>query len=309
LHKLFAPTQIIFAVIGNSIALKIDESKEVITIIETPIERNRNIKIEEISLLKKSSYPILVWEHQIPAEVLAEMKIVKAVPSSLEVPDKTSKVNNDFLAEEMIQITLIPPYGTNKELAEQTTNTFSFNVLWGRNGGLRGFEIGGFVNTITNNMRGFQLAGVGNRVEGDAQGGQLATIFNYNKGFTKGVQASLFNIANAANIIQLAGIANFIQADFEGVQAALVSNYTKEQADMQFSLGINKASEVKTLQVGLINIADKVVGRQIGLVNLAKKAEKTPFGLLNIIKDGYNRIEVGGNDALYASEPVESIQV
>jgi len=38
LHKLFAPTQIIFAVIGNSIALKIDESKEVITIIETPIK-------------------------------------------------------------------------------------------------------------------------------------------------------------------------------------------------------------------------------------------------------------------------------
>ncbi|MFK7978635.1 MAG: hypothetical protein AB8G86_01520 [Saprospiraceae bacterium] len=302
LHKLFAPTQIIYAVIGNSIALKIDESKEVITIIETPIERNRNIQIEEISFLKKSSYPILVWEHRIPAEILAEMKIVKTA-ATLEVPEKKE---DGFLAEQMVQVTLIPPYGTNKELAKQTTNTFSFNVLWGKNGGLSGLEIGGFVNTITNNMRGFQLAGVGNHVKGDAQGGQLATIFNYNKGFTKGVQASLFNIANTANIIQLAGIANFIQADFEGVQAALVSNYAKEKADMQFSLGINKASEVKTLQVGLVNIADKVVGRQIGLVNLAKKAEQTPFGLLNIIKDGYNRIEVGGNDALYASVGIKT---
>ena len=253
-------------------------------------------------MLKKTSYPILIWEHQIPAEILAEMKIVKTA-TKLAVPEKKE---DGFLAEQMIQVTLIPPYGTNKELAEQTTNTFSFNVLWGRNGGLNGIEIGGFVNTIANNMRGFQLAGVGNHVKGDAQGGQVAAIFNYNNGFTKGVQASLFNIANAANIIQLAGIANFIQADFEGVQAALVSNYAKEKADMQFSLGINKASDVKTLQIGLINIADKVEGRQIGLVNLAKKAEKTPFGLLNIIKDGYNRIEVGGNDALYASVGIKT---
>jgi len=306
LHKLFAPTQIIYAVIGNSIALKIDASKEVIPIIEKPIERKRNIESEELSFLKRLSYPILVWEHQIPAEVLAEMKIVKAVPSSLEVPDKTSKVNNDFLAEEMIQVTLIPPYGTNKELAEQTTNTFSFNVLWGRNGGLNGVEVGGFVNTITHNVRGFQFAGIGNHVEGDMQGGQLATIFNYNKGFTKGVQASLFNIANTANIIQIAGIANFIQSDFEGVQAALVSNYAKEKADMQFSLGINKASEVKTLQVGLMNIADNVAGRQIGLVNIAKKTEQTPFGFLNIIEHGYNKIEVGVNDALYASVGIKT---
>ncbi len=302
LHKLFAPTQIIYAVIGNSIALKIDESKEVIPIIETSIERNRNIEMEELAFLKRLSYPILVWEHQIPTEVLAEMKVVKAVPK-LEVSDKRE---DGFLAEQMVQVTLIPPYGTNKELAEQTTNTFSFNILWGRNGGLNGFEVGGFVNTITNNMRGFQLAGIGNKVAGDMQGGQLATIFNYNKGFTKGVQASLFNIANTANIIQIAGIANFIQSDFEGVQAALVSNYAKEKADMQFSLGINKASEVKRLQVGLINIAKEVKGRQIGLVNIAEKADKTPFGFLTILKNGYNRIEVGANDALYASVGIKT---
>lgn len=301
LHKLFAPTQIIYAVIGNSIALKIDESKVVVPIIETPIERNRNIEMEELSFLTRKSYPILVWEHPIPKEVLTEMKVVKQVPesSTLEVPNKVS--NDGFLAEEMVQVTLIPPYGTNRELAEQTSNTFSFNILWGKNGGLNGFELGGFVNTITNNMRGFQFAGIGNQVEGNANGGQLAAIFNYNKGYTRGVQASLFNIANTANIIQIAGIANFIQADFDGVQAALLSNYAKDKADMQFSLGINKASEVETFQIGLVNIADKVVGRQIGLVNVTQQTDKTPFGLLNVIKNGYNKIEVGANDALYAS--------
>ena len=304
LHKLFAPTQIIYAVIGNSIALKIDESKEVITIIEPSTERNRNIESTEVSFLKRRSYPILVWEHQIPAEVLAEMKVVKTVPkSNVVIPNKTQE---GFLEEEMVQVTLIPPYGTNRELAEKTTNTFSFNILWGRNGGLNGIEVGGFVNTITNNMGGFQFAGIGNYVEGDTQGGQLSTVFNYNKGFTKGVQASLFNIANTASVIQIAGIANFIQADFEGVQAALVSNYSKGKADMQFSLGINKASEVKTLQVGLINIADEVAGRQIGLVNISNKSQKTSFGFLNIIKNGYNRIEVGANDALYASVGIKT---
>ena len=313
LDKLFAPTQIVYAVIGNSIALKIDASKEVIPIIETPIDRKQEIESEETPFLKKSSFPILVWEHQIPAEVLEKMKNPPPPLTSLEVPDR----GEGFLEKQMIQVTLIPPISTNEELAEKTTNTFSFNILWGRNGGLDGIEVGGFVNTITNNMQGFQLAGVGNQVEGDMQGGQLSTIFNYNQGFTKGVQASLFNIANTANVVQLAGIANIIQGDFDGLQAALVGNYTKKQANgvqasglfnysekkanMQFSLGLNKAMEIKNLQIGLVNIAKKVNGRQIGLVNISETAEKIPFGLFNYVKNGYNKIEVGGNEVIYGT--------
>lgn len=313
LDRLFEPTQIVYAVIGNSVALKIDESKEVITVIETSIDRNKNIETEEVAYLKRYSYPILVWEHQIPAEVLAEMKATKSV-SEIDFPDEQEE---NFLTEQMIQVTLVPPVSTNEELAEKTTNTFSFNVLWGRNGGLDGIEVGGFVNSIVHNMEGFQLAGVGNIVDGDAQGGQLATIFNYNKGFTKGVQASLFNIANTANVIQVAGIANIIQEDFKGLQAALVGNYARTKADgfqlsglfnytkgyanTQISLGLNKASEVKNLQIGLVNLTGYSKGRQIGIVNIAEQSNKTPFGLINIIKDGYNKIEVSGGDALYAN--------
>lgn len=313
LNKLFAPTQIVYAIIGNSIALKIDASKEVIPIIEKPIERKQKIESEEIPLLKKSSFPVLVWEHQIPEEVLEKMKNPPPVPTVSEVPDSRA----GFMEKQMIQVTLVPPISTNEELAEKTTNTFSFNILWGRNGGLNGIEIGGFVNTITNNMQGFQLAGVGNQIGGDMQGGQLATIFNYNQGFTKGVQASLFNIANRANVIQLAGIANIIQGDFDGLQAAIVGNYTKNQANgiqsagllnysegkanMQFSLGLNKAAEVNNLQVGLINVAKKVNGRQLGLVNISETAEHTPFGLFNYVKNGYNKIEVGGNEVTYGT--------
>ncbi len=313
LDKLFAPTQIVYTIIGNSVALKIDASKEVIPIIEKPIERKQKIESEETPLLKKLSFPLLVWEHQIPVEVLEKMKNPPPVPTISEVPDR----GEGFMEKQMIQVTLVPPIRTNEELAEKTTNTFSFNILWGRNGGLDGIEIGGFVNTIINNMQGFQLAGVGNQVEGDMQGGQLATIFNHNRGFTKGVQASLFNIANTGNVIQLAGIANIIQKDFDGLQAAIVGNYTKRQANgiqsaglfnysegkanMQFSLGLNKAAEVNNLQVGLVNIANKVNGRQVGLVNISETAEKTPFGLFNYVKDGYNKIEVGGNEILYGT--------
>ena len=314
LNKLFTPTQIIYAVIGNSIALRIDESKEVITIIEKPIERNQNIETEAVPFLKRKSYPILVWEHQIPATVLAEMKATKSV-SELDVPEKIEETG--FLTKEMIQVTLIPPFGTNEAQAEKTSNTFSFNVLWGRNGGLDGIEVGGFVNSIVHNMRGFQLAGVGNIVDGDAQGGQLATIFNYNQGFTKGVQASLFNIANTANIIQIAGIANIIQEDFEGLQGALIGNYARTKADgiqaaglfnvtkgaakMQFSLGLNKANTIEKFQIGLINIANYSKGKQIGLVNFSEESDQTPIGLLNITKNGYNKIEVGLNEILYAN--------
>lgn len=312
LDKLFAPTKIIYAQIGNNLVLRIDKSKEVIQIIEKPIERKRNIKTEELSLLRRYSFPILVWEHQIPYEALEQLKTVAPAPP--EIPDEIE----GFLDKEFIQVTLVPPISTNKETALTTTNTFSFNILWGRNGGLNGFEVGGFVNTIIHNMQGFQLAGVGNIVEGDAQGGQLSTILNYNKGFTKGVQVSGgLNIANAANVIQLAGLANIIQEDFTGLQAAIIGNYTRKKANgiqaagvfnyskgyanNQFTLGVNKANEMAGLQIGLVNIADYAKGKQIGLINISNKTDKTPIGFLSITKNGYNKIELSGGEALYAN--------
>lgn len=316
LDQLFAPTKIIYAVIGNSIALKIDPSKEVIPIIEPAVERSQNIEATTISFLKKTSFPILVWEHPIPAEELERMKNIPTVSAELSILDAAEE-KAALLDKEMVQVTLVPPVSTNAELAGKTTNTFSFNVLWGRNGGVDGFEIGGFVNSVANNMKGLQLAGVGNIVDGDTQGGQVAGIFNYNKGFSKGVQASLFNIANTANIIQLAGIANIIEEDFKGLQAAIFGNYARTKADgfqisglfnytrgianTQISLGLNKANEVNDLQIGLVNIANYAGGRQIGLVNIANQSDRVPIGFFNFIKNGYNKVEVSAGEALFAN--------
>ncbi|MEM6317048.1 MAG: STN domain-containing protein [Bacteroidota bacterium] len=314
LEKLFAPTQIVYAVIGNSIALKIDESKIVVPTIIQPNERSQNIEATSLSYLKKSSYTILVWEHPIPTEVLAKMRAMRSAPFMETSEEIVPELANN---RQLAQVTVVPSMGTNADLAEEMTNTFSLNVLWGKNGGLNGFELGGLVNNIVNNMRGFQLAGVANQVSGDAQGGQLAFVFNHNQGFTSGMQASLFNIANVANVIQLAGIANIVEQDFEGLQMAIGGNYARTKAagiqiagffnatkgsnHIQLALGLNKATTNTTLQVGLVNMATYGEGQQIGLINIAKETTGTPIGLLNFVKNGYNKVEVGASDLLYAN--------
>lgn len=310
LDKLLASTKIVYAVIGNSVALRIDESKEVITEIKThPTNRKQEIKTDEIPFLRPVRRPTLVWEHPIPGEVLDRMKTM----NTRELI-QTSEVADEFLDKGTVQVTLFPAASTNKERAENTVNTFSFNILWGRNGGLNGIEIGGFLNAIMKDMQGFQLAGVGNIVEGDAQGIQLASSFNYSRGFMRGFQLSMVNMANTANVIQLAGLANFANEEFDGLQFALGGNYvgkeakglqlagllniSEESAKTQIALGLNKTGNIKEYQIGLINIAQQAEGRQIGLVNIANHAEKTPIGLLNFIKNGYKKIELGVDENL-----------
>jgi hypothetical protein len=314
LDELFAPTQIVYAVFGNSIALKIDESKEVVPIIEKPTGRKHNIKSEQLSLLKREAYPILVWEHLLTEEELTALKARNKVWESTLLEEKEEAL---FMKKEFAQVTLVPPFSTNREQADKISNTFSFNIFYGRNGGLDGMEIGGGVNNIVNDMSGFQLAGVGNMVEGDMQGGQVAAFFNYNKGFSRGVQASLFNVASTANLIQLAGFANVVQEDFKGIQFALGGNYVRTRAEgpqiaglfnhsdgsakTQVAVGMNKTDDLQNLQIGLINIANTSKGKQIGLINIANQTEKTPIGLFSFVKGGYNKIELSASEALYAN--------
>ena len=108
LEKLFAPTQIIYAVIGNSIALRVDESKEVLTIIEKPIDRNQNIETEEVAFLKKYSYPILVWEHPISTTILDKMKKTTSYPYNDQLTTNKESTEADFSTEQMVQVTLLP---------------------------------------------------------------------------------------------------------------------------------------------------------------------------------------------------------
>ena len=322
LNKLFAPTKIIYALIGNVIVLRIDESKQVSTDIETIEEDLSSTKsvpaplqkreIWNTPLLRKESYALLFYYHSIPLPTLDSLRQL-AFSATLNL----STFYKDAPYREMIQVSLLPTISTN-EIPDSITNTFSVNILSGINGGVEGFEIGGFGNNLKNNMKGLQLAGVWNRVEGNVNGTQLAGALNYNTGYTRGIQVALgINLTNEAKAIQLAGIANIVKQDFSGVQIALVANYvhihsnaiqiagfynkTRGTAYQQFSLGFNKANTVQSKQIGLINTAAYVKGRQIGLFNFSEEIESTPIGLLSYSKKGFNRIEISAGESLFAN--------
>ena len=281
LNKLFEPTKIVYAVIGSNIVLKIDESKEVIPLIKISTQRRHQIELEDLAFLKKYDYSLLVWEHQIPVAILKKMKYMPPPPERVE-PAAAEKVEEI----EKMQITLMPPYSTNGKNADKMVNALSFNILWGRNGGLNGIEIGG-VNTILGDLTGLQLALIGNQVKGKAQGIQLAGLGNLTEEDFKGIQAAL--------------IGNFAQKRADGLQAALLFNYAKGYTKKQFSLGVNMASQVDNNQIGMVNAANYVKGKQIGLFNFADKIDGTPIGLLSIAKNGYNKIELGIGDALFVN--------
>ena len=303
LNELFAPTQIIYAVIGNGIALRIDESKEVITKIEKPNERQQDIKTEEIPMLKRYSYPILVYRRPIPPEELERLKKMNTVRREKEEMSEQPNAEGVFLEQQPWQVTLLPPMSTNEPKAEETVNTFSFNILWGKNGGVDGLEFGGLVNIVVHNMHGVQVAGIANQVNGDMDGIQLANFFNTNEGMTKGLQiAGLANIAKGeVSGVQIATVGNYALENVDGPQIGGVFNYTKKMADWQISPGFNKAEKVNELQIGFINVADSVRGRQIGIVNFSRHSEKSPIGFVNINPDGYNKVELSVSDALYAN--------
>ena len=324
LNQLFATTKIVYALIGNSIVLKVDESKKVIPIIKSSSERENAIEksvppplpirdTRITQLLREESLPLLKKYRPIPQVVLDSLKNLPILPK-IFIPS----IYEDSPYREMAQITLVPSISTNVLSSDSITNTFSLNILCGINGGVEGLEVAGFGNILRNNMKGLQVAGIWNRVDGNVSGTQFASAVNHNIGYTRGLQFTLgVNITNEAKAIQLAGLVNIVKEAFAGLQLALIGNfvrtrsnglqiggiynYSRGYAYQQFSLGYNKAREVEKIQVGFINSANYVKGKQIGLLNLSDEIEGTPIGLLNIVKKGYNRIEVGGGESLFAN--------
>ncbi len=220
------------------------------------------------------------------------------------------------------QIGFCYPICSNGIESPNYSSNFSFNVLYGYNGGLRGIEVGGLVNTQVGNVDGIQIAGIANintkKTNGmnfagianihkdssntvsfagisnvfgkSAAGVQSAGISNLVNGSFSGIQtAGICNIANGAvNGVQLAGISNVVNGDFEGVQAAGISNT------------IN--GNLQGAQLGLINTAKRVKGFQLGLINVAESFESgVPLGLFSFVKDGYHVIEISGGEAIYAN--------
>lgn len=318
LDSLFAPTKVVYAVIGQSIVLRIDRAKQINTSsksIEAPpplpgpkIEQ-RNYTITPF--LKKESYSLLRKYRVIDPTILAALK---KLSNNQEIERSTQYTASPY--RELFQVTFIPAIRSNL-YSDSVTNTFSLNVFWGVNGGVEGIELGGFGNTLRQDMKGLQIAGLWNRVGGDMSGTQFGSIFNHNIGYTRGQQFTLgANITQETKAIQLAGLMNIVLESFSGLQLALLGNYVRTRsnglqmallfnrtdgpANQQYAL-FNKATEIQKTQVGLLNMAPYVKGRQIGLINYAIQTKQTPIGLFSFVKDGFNRIEVGGGESLFAN--------
>jgi hypothetical protein len=228
------------------------------------------------------------------------------------------------------QVTFITPLGTNGTEAPRIINNFSLNILAGVNGGVDGFELGGFLNIATDYVEGFQVAGFGNITGGRTEAGQLAGFMNINGGEVKGLQGSGFiNIAGGkAEAVQIGGFTN-ISGALEGVQASGFGNIAKETNGLQVAGFGNIAEQTEGVQIsgfmnvagdmtgvqvagflnrtgnmdgvqggGFINIAEKIKGVQIaGFINVCDTIDGIPIAPLSIVrKGGYRRFEFWGNE-------------
>ncbi|MEM6967056.1 MAG: STN domain-containing protein [Bacteroidota bacterium] len=349
LEDLLEETDITYAGIGNQVVLKVDQEKRALLSQRRALEAERRrqklletpkpepIKREDVTVplqigrLTKRTEEIHPPVYEIELETVYDPDFYANAAQELE------EEGFDFFSqapggERVAQVSLFGRVGTNGEYNANTTNKLSANIFWGKNGGVNGTEVGGFVNAVVNDVKGIQVAGFGNVVGGDVHGTQASGLFNVNRGTTNGAQASglinvsgkthgvqasgLMNVSSRGSTgIQASGVGNFAGYDSKaGIQASGVFNVNRGNNNIQVAGLFNHGRKKNNIQVaglfnvargttniqaaGLMNIAHRVMGAQIGLINIADTAGAT-IGLINIVKKGYNRFEISGAEVLY----------
>lgn len=332
LDDMFEETPIAYVGVGEQVVLKVDKQKKAqLTKLETlpgkvrqtsPIYPERSAANEEppprirpslereVPVIERTQLSQLSGSSR-PNSIQSEGFEPVMAPETMEETDESGK--------RLAQISLLPFLSTNARRSKDMTNNVSVNVLWGKNGGVEGFEVGGFVNNITYDVKGVQVAGLGNVVGRDVVGTQAGGLFNVAKGEVIGVQAGgLFNVTGSGHAVQASGLFNVSRGDFAGVQAAFLFNKSKGAADglqvsglfntsrgktkSQISSLFNVAGDLQWGQIALFfNRGKRVEGFQFGLINVSDTISGIPIGLLNIVKKGYNRVEIAGAETIYTN--------
>jgi len=133
--------------------------------------------------------------------------------------------------------------------ADWTVTGLSFNVIYGEQSEVFGFDVGIF-NNVTTRLTGLQ-AGLVNVVDGEARGFQFGLINRVDKRL------------NGAQI----GIGNNVAEIAYGAQLGIV----------------NQAGSVTGVQLGAVNFTDTLRGVQIGVLNVNRAGKPLPFlPLMNI---------------------------
>ena len=202
-----------------------------------------------------------------------------------------------------ISVSFFPPLSTNGLDARSTSSSFSFNIIGGLLGELRGgVELGSVFNIEQGDAQGYQAAGAFNYVGRDVRGLQMtggASIVGndlYFAQFAGGanlVARSVFGaqFAGGANIAgsdlaggQFTGGANIVGRNASGAQCAGGANIVAgEMIGLQLAGGMNLvAGNGRGAQIGSVNIADALAGTQVGTTNIAGHMAGSQLGVVNI---------------------------
>ena len=211
------------------------------------------------------------------------------------------------------QFTFFYPVGTNGGESTEYSSNFSFNLLFGMNHSVDGFELGGIFNYNKGGVRGAQIAGVMNFNNQASNGALIAGALNYQKDDFIGLQLAAVNFNegnyNGAQI----GVVNYsrdfigaqlgtitIARDFRGAQIGTVS-IAHDLVGAQLGT-VNIARELNGAQIGTVNVAKSVKGTQIGIVNImGKNTGAIPVGIINVVKNGYYALELSSNEVMYSN--------
>jgi len=202
------------------------------------------------------------------------------------------------------QVSFAYPLGTNGQQSKDIANRFSFNVLYGVNGGVKSFELGGIGNQNHGNVSGFQLAGISNITEGASTGAVISGIANVTTQSVSGMHlAGIANVNNGnANGAHVAGIANINGGTSNGFMLSGLANVaTQDITGMQLSF-INSAHETMNgFQLGFANFANKLKGFQLGFVNVADSIDGAALGFISFARIGYFAVEASNSEVMHAN--------
>lgn len=195
-----------------------------------------------------------------------------------------------FKEQRKAQVTFAYPIGSAGNSSMNYVNNFSFNVLYGINGGVKGFEMGSLWNHNKGDVRGFQLSGMLNTTSGISQGLIISGLANLNNKTVTAVSISglLNHSRQSLKGLQLAGIANIGQDSLRGIAISGILNLTKD---------------LEGLQIGLVNQTRKAKGVQIGLINISEEGKDLiPIGFINAIKNnGYYELDLSWGEAIFSN--------
>jgi hypothetical protein len=157
-------------------------------------------------------------------------------------------------------------------------------------GAMQGAQVTGLGNINLETMNGAQIAGLANLNLQDMTGAQIAGLINLTVQDMTGAQvAGLANVVTGSAQSQIAGLANITGKESNGLQlAGLINVAPREHRGAQISGLFNYSRTLNGLQLAPFNIADTV-----------KKG--VPIGFISVVAHGYRRIELEGNELLFAN--------